>query len=76
MRTEIFNDMDFDRSITKDISEIKSKLRVRRIVFSTGVKILGASDDFEQNVQIINQESNENNEVQTTLKVKGEIKGS
>lgn len=76
MRAEIFNDMDFNRSITKDISEIKSKLRVRRIVFSTGVKILGASDDFEQNVQIINQESNENNEVQTILKVKGEIKGS
>lgn len=76
MRNEVFRDESFDRSITKDISDIKSKLRMRKMVFTSGIKISGMSDDFEEKVTIIEQGQNENGVViDTTLKIIGMVKG-
>lgn len=76
MRNEVFKDELFDRSITKDISDIRSKLRIRKMVFTSGIKISGMSDNFEEKVQIIEQTQNNNGEViDTTLKIIGMVKG-
>lgn len=75
MRREIFKDETFDRSITKDIADIKSKLRTRRMEFTSGIKILGLSEDFEKNVKIINQKESDNSEISTTLEIIGNVRG-
>ncbi len=46
------------------------------MVFTSGIKISGMSDDFEDKVTIIEQGQNENGVViDTTLKIIGMVKG-
>lgn len=55
-------------SIIKNTSLIKSKLRIRKLSFSTEVKITAPADKFSELVELI--ESSENS---TTLKIKGNM---
>lgn len=76
MKDNFFKDESFDRSIIKDTSGIKSKLKIRKIMFTSGIKISGMSEDFDKKVQIIKQIKNNDEEViDTTLKITGMIKG-
>lgn len=76
MRNEVFREEGFDRSITKDISDIQSKLRMRKMFFSGSIRISGPSEGFEDKVQIMNHEQNENGQVvSTSVRILGAIEG-
>ncbi|MDN5079522.1 hypothetical protein O8C89_03190 [Aliarcobacter butzleri] len=76
MKKEVFKDDSFNRSITKDITDIKSKLKIRKMVFTSGIKISGISDNFDNKVKIINQRKDKDgNIIDTTLKIIGMVKG-
>ena len=55
--------------IVRDISMLASKLRRRRIKFSNSVDIYAPTDDFSQNVEIL-----ESNIDSTTIKINGTVK--
>lgn len=65
----------FNRSITKDISDIKSKLKMRKLIFTNRVKISAPSDEFEENVQVLREEEREDGSgiVNTILSIAGKI---
>lgn len=67
MRSEIFRDENFNRSITKDISDIKSKLRLRKMYFSGNIRISGPAEGFNERVTIEKKEYNEHGAVINTL---------
>lgn len=54
--------------IHKDLSYLKYKLRKRKLVFSSDVRILAPADDFDELVQILDTKNN-----RTTLSIKGKI---
>ncbi len=56
------------RGFAKDLHYIVSKLRRRRIKFSSRVQIIAPSDDFSQLIQVVNSNNDE-----TTLTIKGHI---
>ena len=56
------------RDITKDTAQISRKLQVRRIVFSSKVRISAPSEGFEKIVQVV-----ETIDGWTTVRVEGEI---
>lgn len=76
MRLETFRDEAFNRSITKDISDIKSKLRMRKMYFSGNIKISGPSEGFDEKVTIQEKEHDENGTIISTIvKIRGIIEG-
>lgn len=56
-------------SISKDITLIKDKLKIRRLNFSTNVKITAPSESFNDLIKI----GLKDNEGYTTIKVKGDL---
>lgn len=56
-------------SISKDITLIKDKLKIRRLNFSTNVKITAPSESFNDLIKIVS----EDDEGYTTIKVKGNL---
>ena len=76
MRSEVFRDENFNRSITKDISDIKSKLKLRKMYFSGNIRISGPAEGFSEKVTIEEKECDENGAVISTLiKIRGIIEG-
>lgn len=73
MQNKIGDDA-FSRSISKDISDIKTKLRMRKVTFSNKVKISAPSDEFENNVQIIDEFEREGRFI-TSVEIAGKISG-
>jgi hypothetical protein len=73
MQNKIGEDV-FSRSISKDISDIKTKLRIRKVTFSNNVKISAPSDEFENNVQIIDEFEREGRVI-TSIEIAGKING-
>ncbi|UTJ06211.1 nucleoid-associated protein [Arcobacter roscoffensis] len=65
---------DFNRTITKDITDIKSKLRIRKVTFSNKVKISAPSEAFDENVQIIDEFERDNKFI-TSIEIAGKISG-
>jgi hypothetical protein len=62
-----------NRSITKDISDIKTKLRMRKVTFSNRVKISAPSDAFDSNVRIIEETQDDDGNISTTVSIAGKI---
>lgn len=58
-----------DNSFQKDVTLIKPKINTRRLVFSSDIKIIGPSEDFNHAVEFIEQ-----NDGYTTLRIRGELK--
>jgi len=63
----------FTRSITKDLSDIKSKLRIRKLTFSNKVKISAPSDSFDENIRVLGETEDQNGNFKTTLEIAGKI---
>ena len=55
-------------AITKDLTHLKSKLRRRKINFTSKIKLEGPADDFNNLVEII-----ETTETNTTVRISGRI---
>ncbi|WP_309500048.1 nucleoid-associated protein [Sulfurovum sp.] len=76
MRTEVFRDENFNRSIQKDIADIRTKLKMRKVYFSGNIKIFGPSEGFDDKVTIQNREQDDNGAiVSTTVRILGHIEG-
>lgn len=76
MRSEVFREEGFDRSITKDITDIKSKLKMRKMFFSGSIRISGPSEGFDEKVKITGREQSENGNItSTTIKILGAVEG-
>lgn len=72
---ETIGEDTFNRSITKDLSDIKSKLRMRKVIFSNKVKISAPSDDFENNVKILDEIVDDDGKTTTTINIAGKVSG-
>lgn len=76
MQTEVFREENFNRSIVKDITDIRTKLRNRKMYFSGSIKISGPSEGFDEKVTIQNREEDDNgNVISTTVRILGHIEG-
>jgi len=72
---EVLGDNMIHRSITKDLSDIKSRLRMRKVIFSNKVKISAPSDNFEKNVKIVDETVNDDGKTITTVNILGKVSG-
>jgi len=64
------------RSINKDLSNIKSKLKMRKMSFGENIRLSGPSDIFEQKVHILEENTGaETGEISTILKIDSLIYG-
>jgi len=64
-----------NRSITKDISDIQTKLRMRKVIFSNKVKISAPSDGFENNVKVVEEVQDEEGKISTIVSIAGKVSG-
>lgn len=73
MRDDYLNYMRLNnfpcQSVAKDLTLLKNKLKNRKIKFSSDVKIIGPSDNFNNLVEIIGHEA-----TKTIIKIEGRIK--
>ena len=71
----IVGEEGLNRSITKDISDIKTKLRMRKVTFSNRVKISAPSDEFEANVRIVEETVDADGRISTIVNIAGKVSG-
>jgi hypothetical protein len=63
----------FNRSFTKDITDINSKLKMRKLTFSSKVRISAPSEEFEKNVKINSPIEQNDGSYITKIEIVGKI---